>query len=163
VKVTWEALATERELLENPRFGRRPQRGALPTQKIVLVNASHPDARANRVGRVAREDRGVAVAAVADEDMDLFVRGLEQRGFFRLARPTGTLERFFADPDARGRITVERGGDSVTLVSLRGQGQNEATKAIPPMYSEVKQAIIVLRNQTPTLSVTGIERDPLRR
>ena len=162
-RVTWEALAVERERFANPRFGRKPTRGALMTQKIVLVNASHPEALANRMGRSVRENRGVAVGAISDEEMDMFVQGLEQQGFFRLARPTGGIESLFANEEARGRITVERGAESVTLLSVRGQGLDATTKQIPAMYSQVKQAILVLRNQIPTLSVVGARRDPLAR
>lgn len=163
VKVTWEALATERELYENPTFGRRPQAGAAPTLKIVLVTENHPEAKAARLGRTARQEKGVAVAALSSEDMRLFLRGLEQQGYFRLARPTGSIQHLFGDENARGRVTVEQGGESVTLLSLRGQGTDPATKAIPPLYSQAKQAIIVLRNQTPTMSVVGLGRDPISR
>ena len=58
----------------------------------------------------------IAVGAIADADMDLFVRGLEQQGFFRLARPTGGIESHFSDPNARGRITVEKDGRSLSLL-----------------------------------------------
>jgi hypothetical protein len=162
MRVVWEALAVERERLENPTLGRSPVRGVIPTQKIVLVSESHPDAKANLMGRSAREHKGVAVAALPDADMALLLRGFEQRGFFRLARPTGQVESLFSNDNARGRITVERGEDSWTLVSMRGQGLNEATKGVPALYSEAKQSIIVLRNQTPTMSVVTSGRSPLR-
>ena len=162
-RVTWEALAVERDRFANPRFGRKPTRGAMMTQKIVLVNASHPEAQVNRMGRSVRENKGVAVGAIADDEMDLFVRGLEQQGFFRLARPTGGIQCHFDNQDARGRITVERGGESVSLLSVRGQGLDASTKQIPAMYSTVKQSILLLRNQVPTLSVVGARRDPLNR
>jgi hypothetical protein len=162
-RVTWEALAVERERFANPRFGRRPTRGALMTQKIVLVNASHPEAQVNRMGRSVRENRGIAVGAISDAEMDMFIRGLEQQGFFRLARPTGGIQALFSGDEARGRVTVERGGESVSLLSMRGQGLDPSTKQIPAMYSQVKQAILVLRNQIPTLSVVGARRDPLSR
>jgi len=163
LRVTWEALAVERDLYENPRWGRRPQRGAIQTQKIVLVNETHPEAQAARLGRSVREGGGVALGAIADADMQMFVQGLEQQGFFRLARPTSSVEGLFDNETARGRITVERGGESVTLLSMRGQGLDANTKQIPAMYSQVKQAILVLRNRTPTLSVVGARRDPMSR
>lgn len=163
LRVTWEALAVERELFENPRFGRRPQRGIVPTQKIVLVNETHPEAQAARLGRSMRESAGVAVGAISDEDMKTFVQNLERQGFFRLARPTSSVQHLFDDDNARGRITVERGGESMTLLSMRGQGLDNTTKQIPAMYSQVKQAILVLRNRTPTLSVVGARRDPITR
>ncbi len=162
-RITWEALAVERDRFANPRFGRKPTRGALMTQKIVLVNTSHPEAAANRIGRSMRENKGVAVGAISDEEMDMFVKGLEQKGFFRLTRPTSGIECHFSNDDARGRITVERGGQSVSLLSMRGQGLNPSTKQIPAMYSQVKQAILVLRNRIPTLSVVGARRTPLSR
>lgn len=163
IRVTWEALAVERERFANPRVERRQQRGVLHMQRVVLVNESHSEAKANRSGRATRQNVGVAVAALPDADMVAFVRGLERRGFFRLARPTSGVQHLFDGESARGRITVERGGESVTLLSLRGQGLNPATKAIPAMYSEVKQAVLVLRNQTPTLGVVSIERGSISR
>jgi hypothetical protein len=162
MRVIWQALAVERERLENPTHNRTPLRGVVPTQQIVLVSESHPDAKANLMGRSAREHKGVAVAALPDSDMALLLRGLQQRGFFAAARPTDQAASLFANPNARGRITVERGEQSWTLVSMRGQGLNDATKAIPALYSEAKQSIIVLRNQTPTMSVITSGRSSLR-
>jgi hypothetical protein len=159
VRVTWEALAVERERFENPtlesgRSGRRPRMGIAPDQKIVLVNESHPLATSVKSGRVAsRAKDGSVVTILPDEDMALFLRGLEQEGFFRVARPTDYLRSDFASDAARGRITVERGDESVSIVSMRGQGLVERTKDVPRLYSEVKQTVAVLRNRTPTLNV----------
>jgi hypothetical protein len=154
-RVTWEALAVERDQAENPRFGRRPQQGAV-SQRIVLVNESHEEARATR-GRTARTKGDTTVAVVSDEDMELLVRGFQQAGYFGVARPTQGMERLFDDPQARGRITVERDGQSVTIVSMRGQGLAPETKRIPAIYSDLKQAIAMVRNRTPTLNVRTAE------
>ncbi len=73
------------------------------------------------------------------------------------------IAHLFDGETARGRVTVERSGESYTLLSMRGQGLSDSTKQIPPMYSQAKQAILVLRNRTPTLRVVGARRDPLSR
>jgi hypothetical protein len=161
VRVTWEALAVERDQLENPRLG-RIQRGVLPQTKVVLVSEDHPDARKVQVGRVAVEHEGVAVAPVRDADMEALLGALRQRGFFRLATPTGSIARLFDDPDARGQVTVEQGGRSWTIVSVRGQGLDDSTKEIPALYSQAKQSILMMRNATPTMSVVATGRQPLR-
>jgi hypothetical protein len=162
IRVTWEALAVEREQLENPHV-RGVRIGLIPNHEIVLVSESHPDAKANMLGRSAVEHKGVAVAALSDQDMMLFVRGLRSRGFFRVAWPTSTVESLYESPNARGRITVDQGGESYTLVSMRGQGENPTTKDIPALYSEAKKSIILLRNRTPTMSVITSGREPMRR
>jgi hypothetical protein len=130
---------------------------------VVLVNESHADALASKAGRCVPQSQGVAVGTISDQDMEVFLRGIEQRGFFRLARPTGAMQGLFEDSNARGRITIERAGQSYSLVSMRGQGLNPQTKAIPAMYSEVKQAVMLLRNQAGGMSVVGFTRDPMRR
>jgi hypothetical protein len=164
VEITWEALAVERDQFANPRIpqARRPQRGVVPTQKIILVNDDHPIARRSISGHVAKSQDGITVAVLSDEEMATFLSGMEQAGFFRAARPTSGMEAHFARDDARGRITVDRGGDSVSIVSMRGQGLNEQTRHIPALYSQLKQSIAVMRNRTPTLSVTAIQRESLR-
>jgi hypothetical protein len=168
LRVIWEALTVERARFRNPtirdpRFNQRSRAGILHTQKIVLVSESHPEAKANLKGRAVRENKGIAVAAIADAELARFVQGLERQGFFRLARPTAGVEPLFDSETARGRVTVERDGQSYTLLSMRGQGLNDATKQIPPMYSQAKQSILWLRNQTPTMRVVGASRDPLAR
>jgi len=150
IEVTWEALAHERYLQENSRYRRR---GPLPPQKIVLLSASHPRARAVQSGRGG--EKGAQTAVLSDRDMQGLVKGLEERGFFRHARTAGFDAAIVKSANARGRVTVTRGSDSRTLVSLRGQGRNPATKDIPRIYSEAKQAIMVLRNMHPTLSVSS--------
>lgn len=151
IVVTWEALAHERYLLENSRFRRR---GPQPPQKITLISSSHPEAAALAMGRSRQQDPETSTAVLDDKDMVNFVRGLERQGFFRYARPAGYDMAAATSDSARGRVTVTRGGDSRTLLSIRGQGLNEKTKQIPKIYSETKQAIMVLRNMTPTLNVT---------
>jgi len=163
IRIEWEALAVERERCANPRFRRQRTRGTLTMQKVVVVSESHQDAVKSRYGAAIRGDKGVAVGMQSDKDMEMFLKGLEQRGFWRLARPTASVQHLFDDESARGRITVERGGESHTLLSMRGQGLNPATKGIPPLYSELKQTIIAFRNQTPTLTVIDMGRDPMSR
>ncbi len=150
IEVVWEALAREKYLLENSRHRRR---GPLPPQKIVLLSASHPRAAAVQAGRGG--EQGAQTAVLADRDMQGLLKGLEERGFFRYARTAGYDAALLSNANARGRVTVTRGADSRTLISLRGQGLNRATKEIPRIYSEAKQAIMVLRNMYPTLSVTS--------
>ncbi|MHC5010253.1 MAG: hypothetical protein ACYTG6_04785 [Planctomycetota bacterium] len=162
IRVTWEALSVERDLLENPRHGRRPQTGLLPNHKVVLVSESHPDAERTLQGITTEDTQGVSVATLPDEDMVLLLQGLGQRGFFQIAQSTAAAEGLFGSPNARGRVTVDRGDESWTLVSMRGQGLNPATKQIPALYSEAKQSIIMLRNQTPTMSVVTRGRAPMR-
>lgn len=157
IRVTWEALAVERDRYENPRLGRRqPQIGAATQLKAVLVSESHVEAQTNMRGLTSRQNRGVAVAPIPDKDIQTFVQGLEQRGFFRLARPTSSVAHLMKDSTARGHITVERGGQSYTLISMRGQGLNPATKQIPAIYSEAKQSILMLRNTCSSMSVVGL-------
>lgn len=155
IRITWEALAVEREQVENPRFGRRPLKGAAPELKTVLVSQSHPAAQDRQKGRAAaREGDGTQVAVLPDEDLQVLVRGLRQSGFFAVARPTGGLAPQFEDREARGRVTVEVDGQSLTVLSMRGQGGASGTKDIPRVYSEAKQAIALVRNNTPTLNVS---------
>ena len=151
IVVTWEALAREKYLLENSRFRRR---GPQPPQKIILISKSHPDAEALASGRGQMRDPSVSTAILEDKDLSLFVRGLRQNGFFQYARPAGYDTALAGSDDARGRVTVTQGSDSRSLLSIRGQGLNDKTKQIPAIYSEAKQAIMVLRNLTPTLNVT---------
>ena len=148
IEVVWEALAREKYLLENSRFRRR---GPQPPQKIVLLSKSHPRARAVSAGRGGDDGH---TAVIADRDMEAFVKGLEQRGFFKNARPQGYDSAIAGSENARGRVTVIQNGQGRSIISLRGQGQNAATKDIPRIYSEAKQAIMALRNMNPTLSVT---------
>ncbi len=124
-RITWEALAVEREQAENPRFGRRPQQGVVPDQKVILVNESHPDAKRMRQGRTATQQGTETIAVLSDSDMRLLLQGFDQAGFFRHARDTRALQPMFEKPDARGRISVE-GADGVRIedstVTGRGGG-----------------------------------------
>jgi hypothetical protein len=157
IEVTWEALARERYLQENSRF-RRPNQPQVP-QKITLLNASHPDAARARAARARGDDRSFAHTTVlSDHDMQAFLQGLRQRGFFKVARPSGYDSALAQSQNARGRIIVTQGDQSVTLLSMRGQGLNPKTRAIPGIYSEAKQAIMVLNNMTPSLHVTHFSR-----
>jgi hypothetical protein len=149
IQVTWEALAREKYLLENSRFKRR---GPQPPQKIILYSRSHPDAKRVLAGRGSED--GAQSAVLDDQDMVAFLKGLERQGFFRLARPAGFDSSLVSSDSARGRVTVVRDGQGYTLISVRGQGLNQSTKAIPKLYSEAKQAIMTLRNMNPTLSVS---------
>jgi hypothetical protein len=151
--VTWEALAVEREQAENPRFGRRPQQGALAAQKVILVNESHPEAQKMRRGRTAMTQNNQTVAVVSDADMQLLLQGFDQAGFYRHARATDTIAPWFEKPDARGRISVEGNGRDLSVVSMRGQGLQQQTREIPALYSQLKQAVAAVRNATPTLNV----------
>lgn len=169
IRVVWEALAVEMERSTGENRGVKGSTGlveGLPGTKhdvdfeAVLVNASFsptPDQDAeNRapkaVGRVAR---------VADQEMNDLLAGLERLGFWKYARPTDEVRMLFPTERARGRITVERGGESMTLVSMRGLGLNPATREIPGIYSQAKLAIQMLKNQTPTLRVKSVDIEPL--
>ncbi len=153
IQVTWEALAREKYLLENSRFRRRGQ--PQPPQRITLFSASHPTARDVKRAR-SKEDRErfAGSAVLSDADMLNFLRGLQKSGFYNHAKPTGYSDALAGSDNARGRIIVDQDGRSYTLLSMRGQGQNKATSQIPKLYSETKQAVMVLRNMTPTLNVT---------
>lgn len=154
VRITWEALAVERDQVENPRFGRRPLRGAAPDLKIVLVSDTHPAAGGREGGRAATRDKdGSQVAILPEKDLRLLVRGLREAGFYGVSRPTGSLEPQFSDEAARGRVTIEVDGESQTVLSMRGQGASSATRDVPRVYSESKQAVATMRNQSPTLNV----------
>jgi hypothetical protein len=161
IEVTWEALAREKYLMETSRFKRR---GAQPPQKITLLSESHPDAERARVPRTrADREKYVNTAVLPDRDLLSLIDGLRRRGFYRHARPTVENSAAYDNSNARGRVTVNRDGDSRTLISMRGQGLNENTRAIPAIYSEAKQAIMVLRNMTPTLNVRHFGAEAMRR
>ena len=158
VRVTWEALARERELYEQSSY-RRPQGALAPDMKITLLSESHPEAERARRPRTDEErERYAQTAIVPDADLLALVRALEQQGFSRLARPTYDQQGQWSHPAARGRVTVEEGSQSLTLLSMRGQGQNPATQGIPALYSEAKRAVVLMRNRTATLNVTSVER-----
>lgn len=162
IRVTWEALSVERDQIENPHFGRK-LRGATPNLKIVLVSQDHPDAALREKGRAAtREKDGGQVAVLPTGDMQLLVRGLRESGFYRVARPTGALSGQFDDDSARGRVTIEVKGESMTVLSMRGQGASPSTRDIPRVYSDAKQAVATMRNAAPTLNVLTGGKEPVR-
>jgi hypothetical protein len=45
---------------------------------------------------------------------------------------------------------------------MRGQGQQAATRDVPRIYSQAKQAVAAVRNSTPTLQVSTTGREPVR-
>jgi hypothetical protein len=165
-RVTWEALAREVRQMENPRFP-VPQgfRATRPETKIVLMNASHPEAVKQRLraweGRSQRFEAEIAI--VGDAEMVELLTAFEKMRVFEYARPTDALTSQFGSDRARGRITVDRGGESVTLLSLYGLGLQESTRPIQGIYSDAKRAIAVLKNRTATLSVTGFRTDTPRK
>jgi hypothetical protein len=164
IRVTWEALAVEAYRLKNPSAEVRQKAGAMPLPtvfrskpelKITLVNASHPEAVKMRLR--ALENRSQRFEAeygiLPDQDMIDLLRGLEASEFFRYAKPTSTLAYLFPSENARGRVTVERGQESVTVLSLRGLGLDSATRPIQGIYSQAKTAVSLLKNRTPNMSV----------
>ncbi len=158
IRVTWEALARERELYESSRFT-RPQGAVDPDMLVTLISAGHPDAERVQNPRTREErERFARVAVVPDADLVALVQSLRKEGFDRYAQPTDMQEGQWSNSAARGRVTVEEGGSSVSLLSMRGQGLNPATKAIPALYSGAKRAIMLLRNRNATLSISSVER-----
>lgn len=154
LRVEWEALSRERELLESSRH-RQPQAAAAPEMRIVLLSESHPEAIAARQpSSGADRERYAHTAVVGDDELLALVEGLEKRGLLKYARPTDASELQWTNAAARGRVTIEQPGGSVTLLSMRGQGTNPATKEIPALYSEAKRAIAVLRNRAASIQVT---------
>src|SRR5262245_6946355 len=98
---------------------------------------------------------------VCSSDLD----ALNQLGYFQHASATGSVRGLFSSDRARGRITIDRGDDSWTLLSLRGLGLQNETRAIPQIYAAAKEAIFRLKNSAPNLRVQGGtigDRDPSR-
>jgi hypothetical protein len=159
MRVTWEALSRTRP--GGTLLGHRAPvptgiKAPPPEMKIVLINASHPEAIRMRIRAIeGRSQRFEAEKAVIpDADMLALLQNLEQMAFFRYAEPTVTVSSLFESEGARGRVTVDRNGESVTLVAQYGQGMNASTKAIPQIYANAKRLMAVLKNRTPHLSVT---------
>jgi hypothetical protein len=162
IRIVWEALSVELERYRDSKFRVEGQNlfGA-PDFEVILLNSSFvataEQDRENRsqvaVGRLAR---------VPDGDILGLLEELERMGFFRYAKPTGAVRAYFGSDRARGRITVERGEESLTLVSYRGLGLQESTKEIPAIYAKAKAAIQLLKNRTPSISVKDAKVDPLR-
>lgn len=165
VRITWEALAVERDQILNPRTpaARRAATAVQADSKVILVSDDHPAARGKAPGSaVERGADGSQVAVVASEDLRLMVRGLREAGFFGVARPTEALAPLFTSQEARGRVTVEVDGATRTLLSMRGQGMQEATRDIPRIYSQAKQSVAAVRNRAPSLSVMTTGSAPPR-
>ncbi len=160
MRVVWEALAVETERLQESKW-KRPTEGLPISQKdvdleIVLLNASFqatPEQAAENRG-----DKAVGrVARITDQDMLDLVEALDRIGFFRYAQPTESVRPLFPTDRARGRITVERDGQSVTLLSQRFLGLRPETRPIPWIYTQAKEAIMVIKNRTPVLRVKSID------
>lgn len=165
VRITWEALAVERDQILNPRTpaARRTASAVQADSKIILVSDDHPAARGKAPGSaVERAPDGSQVAVVASEDLRMVVRGLREAGFFQAARPTEGVAALFTSEDARGRVTVEVDGATRTLLSMRGQGMQAATRDIPRIYSQAKQSVAALKNRAPSLSVVTTGNAPVR-
>jgi hypothetical protein len=172
IRVTWEALAVEAYRLQNPSEAVLRQRPAplpgvfraKPELKITLLNASHPEAVKMRLR--ALENRSQRFEAeygiLPDEDMLDLLRGLEEAEFYRYAKPTSSLAYLFESENARGRVTVEHAGRSLTVLSLRGLGLDSATRPIQGVYSQAKTAISLLKNKTPNMSVVHFGATPPR-
>lgn len=160
VRVVWEALAVEIEQSKTSRNRQvgLPQFGE-PDLEVQLLNASFtPTPEQSREMRAQRA--AGRTARVADAEMNALLKELGKLGFFDHARATDAVRPYFASDRARGRITVERDGESVTLVSQRGLGLNDATKDIPGIYAQAKYAIQMLKNRAPALTVTGAKVSP---
>lgn len=160
IRVVWEALAVEIEQTRTSRNRQSslPQFGE-PDLEVQLLNASFTPTPEQT--REMRSQRAAGrTARVADAEMNELLKELQKLGFFDYARPTDAVRPYFASDRARGRITVERDGESVTLVSQRGLGLNEATKEIPGIYAQAKYAIQMLKNRAPALAVTGAKVTP---
>jgi hypothetical protein len=162
IRIVWQALYVEQERFRNSKW--RPTNQETfgePDFEVILVNASFvptPEQdRENRseiaVGRLAR---------VPDADMVGLVAELERLGFFRYAKPTDAVRPYFGSERARGRVTVERGGESLTLVSYRGLGLQDQTREIPQIYAQAKYAIQVLKNRNPSMAAKSAKVEPLR-
>jgi hypothetical protein len=153
IRIVWEALAGEQRAFRNPHTKRASALGqtGLP---VSLINASFvptPDQAAE-----VREMRSKgAVARIADRDMLDLLKDIEKAGFFDYARPTGSVRPLFSSERARGRVTIERGGESVTLLSQYGLGLQESTKAIPPIYASVKNTVLLFKNRSDAIGVRG--------
>src|SRR5207244_1558159 len=92
-------------------------------------------------------------AVLPDQEMSDLLAGFESAGFFKYAQSTAAMQRLFSSDRSRGRVTVERGDESVTLLSQRGLGFDAKTRDIPGIYAQSKAAISYMKNRTPSLSV----------
>jgi len=157
IRVVWEALIVEQTQLMTSKFA-RPQ-GALqgtPDLEVILLNASF-EATAAQAAENRSQPAVGRIARVSDQEMLDLLESLEKNDFFEYAKPTDSMRGLFGSDRARGRITVERDGKSVTLLSMRGLGLRPDTKEIPGIYAEGKRAIQVLKNRASTLAVTNVK------
>ncbi len=175
IRVVWEALAVETAQFETPNpdgpRGRMvfrsgggpaaPSFGVVPDLEAVLVNASFVSNAAQEAEKRSKPAVG-RVARITDQEMNDFLEALRRMEFFRYARPTSSVAGLFGSERARGRVTVEQGDESVTLLSMRGLGLQEETKEIPAIYSQAKCAVQMLKNRTPTLRVRAAGAVPVK-
>jgi hypothetical protein len=168
VRVVWEALFVERDRYANPS-PEALRRGARPfvdpkDLEIVLLNASFAPTPDQEREHKSRPPTG-RIARIADADMNAVWTALEQIGFFRHARPTGSLRALFGSDRARGRVTVDRGDESWTLLSMRGLGLQAETREVPAIYAAAKEVVSRMKNSASSLRVTGerIREDDARR
>ena len=174
IRIVWEALAVETAQFESPnpdgprgrmrfRTGGQasPSFGVAPELEAVLINASFVPNAAQEAEKRAKPAVG-RVARITDQEMNDLLEALRRMEFFRYARPTSTVTGLFGSDRARGRVTVEQGGESVTLLSMRGLGLMDDTKEIPPIYAQAKWAVQMLKNRTPTLRVRAAGTVPLK-
>ena len=166
-RVVWEALYVERYRSDHSKFKRvdgsdDPALGRIvgtPEFEVILLNTSFvPTAEQDRDNKSTPPSGRIARAT--DRNMLDLITALERLGFFRYAQPTGSIKALFGSENARGRITVERDGASVTLLSQRGLGLQDDTKEIPQIYADAKEAIRRLKNLSPGLRVKGTSVEP---
>jgi hypothetical protein len=153
-RVIWEALYVERQQVLMPRSGRPGVQGiaSTPDLEVVIINASFRGTPEQVKDNRARRPKG-GLAKVTDQDMLDLIDSLKKAGFYEYAKPTNGISGLFDSERSRGRITIERGGESLTLLSQRGLGLADETREIPAIYSEAKRAIQVLRNRSRLLEV----------
>ncbi len=154
-RVIWEALHVERQQVLYPRSGKPGVQGitSAPELEVVIVNSSFQGSPEQVKDNRERKPKG-GLAKVSDRDMLDLVDSFREAGFYEYAKPTSGIEGLFDSERSRGRITIERDGESVTLLSQRGLGLAEQTREIPAIYSEAKRAIQVLRNRSRLLEVS---------
>ncbi|MCC7139593.1 MAG: hypothetical protein IT460_14310 [Planctomycetes bacterium] len=152
VRVLWEALHGEQQQSARSAYAPKqslPQFGP-PELETILLNTSFVATPEQDRENRARKPSG-RIARVPDRDMIGFLKQLESIGFFKYASPTEAVRPYFASERARGRITVDRDGESWTLVSRYGLGLAEETREIPAIYAQAKYLVQVLKNRVPTM------------
>ena len=156
-RVIWEALYVEQQQVLKPRTGRPGIQGlataVAPELEVVIVNSSFHGTPEQQKDNRERRPKG-GLSKVSDQDMLDLIDSLKKAGFYEYAKPTGGISGLFSGERSRGRITIERDGQSMTLLSQRGLGLAEETREIPAIYSEAKRAIQVLRNRSRLLEIS---------